>query len=120
MADVDAVISSLHVGPEKFQLTDQGSINKYLGLMITDIDSNSFEMSQPFLFVASLISYPLTRTKLKGVIHQLESPCSIAILTEYLINTHGYIAAQLACSVILETVSDLNFKWQSTKQLDFW
>ena len=45
MTDVDAVISSLHVGPEKFQLVDQGSIDKYLGLMITDIDSCSFEMS---------------------------------------------------------------------------
>ena len=34
LADVDAVISSLHVGGEKFQLIDQGSIDKYLGLMI--------------------------------------------------------------------------------------
>ena len=48
MADVDAVISSLHDGTENFQLVDQGSIDKYLGLMIHDIDSNTFEMSQPF------------------------------------------------------------------------
>ena len=47
MADVDAVISLLHVGDEKFQLIDQGSIDKYLGLMIRNINSNSFEMSQP-------------------------------------------------------------------------
>ncbi len=49
LADVDAVISLLHVGDEKFQLIDQGSIDKYLGLMINDIDANTFEMSQPFL-----------------------------------------------------------------------
>jgi hypothetical protein len=49
MSDVDAVIFSLHVGKENFSLIDQGSIDKYLGLLITDIDSNTFEMSQPFL-----------------------------------------------------------------------
>jgi hypothetical protein len=49
MSDVDAVISSLHVGEEKFQLIDQGSIDKYLGLMIMDFESNTFKMSQSFL-----------------------------------------------------------------------
>jgi hypothetical protein len=49
MADVDAVISLLHEGEEKFQLINQGSIDKYLGLMIQDIDSKTFEMSQSFL-----------------------------------------------------------------------
>ncbi len=48
MTDVDAVISSLHVGSENFQLLNQGSIDKYLGLLIRDIDATSFEMSQPF------------------------------------------------------------------------
>ncbi len=49
MADVDAVISLLHVGDVKFQLIDQGRIDKYLGLMVRDVDSNSFKMSQPFV-----------------------------------------------------------------------
>ena len=49
MADVDAVISALHVGNKKFQLVNQGSIGKYLGLVICDLDSNPFEMIQPFL-----------------------------------------------------------------------
>ncbi len=49
MANVDAVISLLHEGEENFQLIDQGSIDKYLWLMIQDIDSNTFEMSLPFL-----------------------------------------------------------------------
>jgi hypothetical protein len=66
MTDVDAVISSLHVGPEKFQLVDQGSIDKYLGLMITDIDSRSFEMSQPFLVCCILDFLSLDEHKTKG------------------------------------------------------
>jgi hypothetical protein len=49
MADVDAVISLLHVSNEKFQLIDQGSIDKYLGLMIRDIDSNFFQNESAIL-----------------------------------------------------------------------
>ena len=66
MTDVDEVISSLHVGPEKFQLTDQGSIDKYLGLMFTDIDCNTFEMSQPFLVRRILEFLSLDEHKTKG------------------------------------------------------
>jgi hypothetical protein len=66
LADVDAVISSLHAGGEKFQLVDQGSIDKYLGLMIHDIDANTFEMSQPFLIRRILEFLSLDETKTKG------------------------------------------------------
>ncbi len=66
MADVDAVISLLHVGDEKFQLLDQGSIDKYLGLMIRDIDSNTFEMSQPFLIQKILEFLSLDEHKIKS------------------------------------------------------
>ena len=66
LTDDDAVISSLHVGGEKFQLVDQGSIDKYLGLMIHDIDTNTFEMSQPFLIHRILEFLSLDKTKTKG------------------------------------------------------
>ncbi len=49
MAIVDAVISLLKEGHEEFDLADQGSIDKYLGLLIWDINSITFKMSQPFL-----------------------------------------------------------------------
>jgi len=48
MVIVDSVIQSLREGDEDFELTDEGSIDKYLGVLIKDIDENSFEMSQPF------------------------------------------------------------------------
>ena len=54
MAIVDAVISLLKEGHEDFKLVDQGSIDKYLGLMIQDIDSNTFKMSRPFLICCIL------------------------------------------------------------------
>jgi hypothetical protein len=43
------VILSLQDGDEDFELTDEGSIDKYLGVLITDLDNRSFKMSQPFL-----------------------------------------------------------------------
>ena len=55
MMVVDAVISSLKGGNKIFDLVDQGSIDKYLGLLIRDVDSTTFEMSQPLLIRRSFI-----------------------------------------------------------------
>ncbi len=66
MANVDAVIASLHVGEENLKLVDQGSIDKYLGLMIDDINSNTFEMSQPFLIWRILEFLSLDENKTKS------------------------------------------------------
>ena len=46
---IDDLIQSLHGGDENFVFTDEGSIDKYLGVDIKQIDLKSFEMSQPFL-----------------------------------------------------------------------
>ncbi len=65
MAIVDAVISLLKEGWEDFELVDQGSIDKYLDLMIRDIDSTTFKMSQPFLirWILELLSLDENKTK---------------------------------------------------------
>jgi len=46
---IDRLISSMQSGPENFKLTDEGGVNKLLGVEITHLDDNSFELSQPFL-----------------------------------------------------------------------
>ncbi len=46
---IDRLISSMQSGPENFKLTDEGGVNKFLGVEITHLDDNSFELSQPFL-----------------------------------------------------------------------
>ncbi len=43
------MIKSLHGGDENFVLQDRGSIDKYLGVHIKQLDGSSFEFSQPFL-----------------------------------------------------------------------
>jgi hypothetical protein len=70
MTIVDAVISFLKGGNEPFDLVDQGSIDKYLGLLIQDIYSTTFEMSQPFLICQVLKFLSLDEDKQKGVILQ--------------------------------------------------
>ncbi len=65
MAIVDTVISSLKGGNENFDLVKQGSIDKYLGLLIWDIDSTTFEMSKPFLihWILDFLSLDEDKTK---------------------------------------------------------
>jgi hypothetical protein len=66
MAIVGLVISSLKDGREDLNLVDQGSIDTYLGLMICNMDSNIFEMSQPFLIRCILEYLLLDEDKTKG------------------------------------------------------
>ena len=49
METIDAFVRSMKDGPEKFILTDEGDVNKFLGIEITQIDNSSYELSQPFL-----------------------------------------------------------------------
>jgi hypothetical protein len=66
MANVDSVISSLHESTENFQLVDQSSIDKYVGLFIRDINATSFKISQTFLICWILGLLSLDEHKTKG------------------------------------------------------
>ena len=66
MEVVDSVIESLHDGDEDFELTDKGSLNKYIGVLIEDIDDTLFEMSQPFLIRRIITSLSLDEHKTRG------------------------------------------------------
>ena len=46
---IEALITSLHDGTENFILQDEGSIDKYLGVSISQLDDKSFDLIQPFL-----------------------------------------------------------------------
>jgi len=45
-ATIDAIIKTLM---DDYELTDEGKLDKYLGIEITDNKDGSFEMSQPYL-----------------------------------------------------------------------
>ena len=46
---IDEIILSLKNGKENFDLTDEGDVNRFLGVEVTKLKKGSFELSQPFL-----------------------------------------------------------------------
>jgi hypothetical protein len=69
-------------GPESFKLTDEGNVNKFLGIKIMKLDKHTFKLSQPFLIDRILSFLCLCNNKFntnanssstlvaKGLIHQ--------------------------------------------------
>ena len=49
IARIDVLIHSLMNGPEKFVLTDEGTLDKFLGINISKLDDGRYEFTQPFL-----------------------------------------------------------------------
>ena len=49
MDRIDSSVKSMKTGKENFVLKDEGDINKFLGIEITQLDDNRFKVSQPFL-----------------------------------------------------------------------
>ena len=49
MREINLFVESMAKGPEKFILTDEGDIDKFLGIEIRHVDDNKFELCQPFL-----------------------------------------------------------------------
>ena len=49
MKDINYFVASMKYGSENFVLTDEGDINKFLGIEITQLDNKRFKISQPFL-----------------------------------------------------------------------
>ena len=49
MQTIDELITSLEKGKKKFILTDEGDIDKFLGIEIQHFENGSFEISQPHL-----------------------------------------------------------------------
>jgi hypothetical protein len=49
MKDINTFVKSMRDGPKGYVLTDEGDINKILGIEIKEITKNKFKLSQPFL-----------------------------------------------------------------------
>jgi hypothetical protein len=49
MKEIDEFVKSMQNGPENFVLTDEGDIDKFLGIEIEHLDDKRFELKQPFL-----------------------------------------------------------------------
>ena len=49
MENINRFVDSMKNGDEKFVLTDEGDINKFPGIEITQLDDKRFKISQPYL-----------------------------------------------------------------------
>ena len=49
MENINHFVDSMKNGDENFILTDEGDINKFLGIEITQLDDKRFKISQPYL-----------------------------------------------------------------------
>eukprot|EP00957_Ditylum_brightwellii_P094117 7165481-Ditylum_brightwellii.AAC.1 len=58
MEIIDSFVTSMKEGNENFILSNEGDINKFLGIEITQLDKNRFKISQPYLIdrIVSLLN----------------------------------------------------------------
>jgi hypothetical protein len=49
MKDINTFVKSTKDNPKGYVLTDEGDINRFLGIEIKEITKNKFKLSQPFL-----------------------------------------------------------------------
>ena len=77
---IDRLIPSMQSGLENFKLTDKGVVNKYLGVEITRLNNNSFELSQPFLIDRILYFLGLCNNKFKTDANSTSTPIAKGLL----------------------------------------
>ena len=76
---IDALIHSLQNGQEGFNLTDEGNIDKFLGVEITNRANGEFEMSQPHL-ISRIVAFLGLEVLGEKVKHRDRVPASSVIL----------------------------------------
>jgi hypothetical protein len=111
-ASIDCLATSMQNGPENFKLTDEGDVNKFLGIEITKLDGSTFKLSQPFLIDCILSFLGLCNNEFKtdanSLSNWLQKDFFIGISSENLKNIHGSIKLQSACSHIFKILLTLS------------
>jgi histone deacetylase 1/2 len=72
---IEQIIKSLKEGPEQYVLTDEGDVNKYLGVEITDHKNGTYELSQPYL-----IERLLSVVKIDETVNAKPTPATTPLL----------------------------------------
>jgi hypothetical protein len=80
MESIDRLVWSMHDGPENFNLTDEGNLNKFLEIEITKLDSSSFELAQPFLIDCLLQFLGLCNNSLETDANSSSTPVTKGLL----------------------------------------
>ena len=98
-------------------------MNKFLGIEITCLDNNSFELSQPFLIDWILNFLGLCNNEFETDASSTSTPVAKGILHRDLNgkgkSIHGSIAQLWACYLIYKTQAAQKSRWQCIRQLVF-
>ena len=82
-ACVDVLIHSLKNGREKYILTEEGSIDKFLVISISKLDDNRYELAQPFL-IERIIEFIESEFPTKLNVKKSITPVGKPLLNKYL------------------------------------
>jgi hypothetical protein len=77
---IDRLVCSMHNGPKNFKLTDEGDVNKFLGIEIMKLDSSSFELAQPFLIDCLLQFLCLCNNSFEADANSLSTPVAKGLI----------------------------------------
>ncbi len=80
MKSIDTFIRSMQHRKENFILTDEGDVNKFLGIEIVQHDPNTFELVQPFLINRILHFFGLCHIKFKTDANSWSTPVAHGLL----------------------------------------
>jgi hypothetical protein len=111
---IQHLVHSLSTGSEEFVLTQEGTLDKFLGIDIKPIGTDSYELSQPFLierlinFVEDGIEFNLNEKKHPLL---LESLCCTKMFKESHVSIPGTIEQLLAWQGTFKVALVLRFQW---------
>ncbi len=80
MKSIDAFIRSMQHGKENFILTDEGDVNKFLGIEIVQHNPNTLELVQPFLINQILHFLGLCHNEFKTDANSCSTPVAHGLL----------------------------------------
>ena len=92
---ISTFIHSMQHGEENFILTDEGDVNKFLGIEIAQHDSHTFELVQPFLINCILHFLLLCHNEFQTDANSCSTPVARGLLLAPWILTHQIMRSSL-------------------------
>ena len=82
MKKIDSFVESMKNGKENFDLTDEGDIDKFLGIEIDHLDEKRFEMKQPYLIERICLTLGLLDNEWEATTNTKKSPVGKPVLNK--------------------------------------
>ena len=82
MKKIDSFVESMKNGKENFDLTDEGDIDKFLGIEIDHLDEKRFEMKQPYLIERICHTLGLLDNEWEATTNTKKSPVGKPVLNK--------------------------------------